>query len=153
MAEGSNPSWYEDGLNFTCTQCGNCCTGSSGYVWFDETERAAMAEHLGISQQQFMDGYARQLNTRASLKEIKRGRKYDCVFLVRDPKTNRSGCAIYPVRPKQCRTWPFWKENLASLRDYATAARNCPGMAKGLEGEGTFYPVEKVRILRDSTPH
>ena len=100
-----------------------------------------------------MQQYARQLNTRMTLQEVKRGRKFDCVFLVRDPKTGNAGCAIYPVRPTQCRTWPFWKENLKSLRDYATAARDCPGMAKGLEGEGVFYPVEKVRIFRDRTPH
>ena len=27
------PTWYADGLRFTCTQCGNCCTGQPGFVW------------------------------------------------------------------------------------------------------------------------
>ena len=23
--------WYQDGLQFRCTRCGNCCTGAPGY--------------------------------------------------------------------------------------------------------------------------
>ncbi|MFG0335929.1 MAG: YkgJ family cysteine cluster protein, partial [Maioricimonas sp. JB049] len=38
--------WYRDGLQFSCTQCGNCCTGSPGYVWVTEEEIAAIAAHL-----------------------------------------------------------------------------------------------------------
>ena len=30
--------WYEQGLRFGCTQCGNCCTGPEGAVWFTEEE-------------------------------------------------------------------------------------------------------------------
>ena len=33
-ADESAP-WYRDGLRFTCTRCGNCCTGAPGYVWVD----------------------------------------------------------------------------------------------------------------------
>ena len=24
--------WYNDGLRFTCTRCGHCCTGEPGFV-------------------------------------------------------------------------------------------------------------------------
>src|SRR5262245_18529291 len=24
--------WYQDGLEFTCTRCGKCCTGEPGFV-------------------------------------------------------------------------------------------------------------------------
>ena len=30
--------WYGGGLRFTCTQCGNCCTGQPGYVWISKKE-------------------------------------------------------------------------------------------------------------------
>ena len=40
---------------------------------------------------------------------------YDCVFLKEDPERGRKTCSIYPVRPLQCRTWPFWPENLAEI--------------------------------------
>ena len=34
----SDSLWYKDGLAFTCTQCGNCCTGGPGYVWLSDAE-------------------------------------------------------------------------------------------------------------------
>mgnify|MGYP003145583089 FL=1 len=39
--------WYRDGLHFSCTQCGNCCTGAPGVVWVDESEIKAIAEVTG----------------------------------------------------------------------------------------------------------
>ena len=145
--------WYADGLQFTCNQCGNCCTGDSGYVWFNEQELEAMAKHLAVTPQEFLERYARQLNRHMSLKEIKRSGQYDCVFLVRDPETKHVKCSIYPVRPTQCRTWPFWNDTVESLRTYASAARDCVGMARGLEGKGEQHSYTQIRIRCDSTPH
>jgi hypothetical protein len=142
--------WYAEGLRFTCTQCGNCCTGPSGYVWFDQAELTAMAEYLGISEEQFIDRHTRRRGRRLSLTECKTRFGYDCVFLERDA-SGRTGCSIYPVRPKQCRTWPFWPENLESPENYLHAADRCPGMHHGLKGEGRFYPVEQIRIIRDDS--
>ncbi len=39
--------WYQDGLRFTCTMCGKCCTGDPGYVWVTDEELAALAKFLG----------------------------------------------------------------------------------------------------------
>ena len=41
--------WYADGLRFSCTQCGNCCTGPPGAVWFNEDEGKAMADKVGVA--------------------------------------------------------------------------------------------------------
>src|SRR5688500_1701558 len=30
--------WFADGLSFTCTACGNCCTGGPGFVWITKEE-------------------------------------------------------------------------------------------------------------------
>jgi hypothetical protein len=35
--------WYKDGLRFTCTGCGDCCTGAPGYVWVNKEEIEALA--------------------------------------------------------------------------------------------------------------
>ena len=35
--------WYHEGLSFTCSQCGDCCTGAPGYVWVNNEEIAALA--------------------------------------------------------------------------------------------------------------
>ena len=143
MSEAEKESvWYEDGLSFTCTQCGNCCTGPPGFVWFDEDEGRAIAEFLGITPEVFYDKYCQKKHGRWSLGELSTHRGFDCVFLTRDAK-GKAGCSIYPVRPTQCRTWPFWPENLKTPRHWARAANNCPGMKNG----GDFYPVEQVRII------
>ena len=148
----TNDEWYADGLRFTCTQCGNCCTGPSGYVWFHYDELKAMAKHLGMLPHEFLSRYARELDGRWTLAEVEREHGYDCVFLQTDEQTGKRTCGIYPVRPQQCRTWPFWPDNLRSRRSWRSASQICPGMTAGNDGEGEFYPVEKIRILRDATP-
>lgn len=140
--------WYSPGLTFKCTQCGNCCSGPSGYVWFTDAEAQRIADFLGVTLEQFLERYTRPVAGRPSLDEIKRGRgQYDCVFLRWD-EHGKSQCGIYPVRPGQCRTWPFWPENIHSRRAWEEAAKICPGMGRS---DGDFVPMERVRILARST--
>jgi Fe-S-cluster containining protein len=139
--------WYREGLHFTCHQCGNCCTGPPGYVWFNEAEGRAMAAHLGVSEATFYEQYARRANGKWSLREVKRNGQYDCVFLQRDGQ-GKALCGVYPARPKQCATWPFWPENLASREAWDEVAKDCPGMRHGKD----FFPVDQIRIIRDSNP-
>ncbi|MCC6579177.1 MAG: YkgJ family cysteine cluster protein [Phycisphaeraceae bacterium] len=151
MADSHEHPWYAQGLHFTCTQCGNCCTGPAGYVWFTDAEAHAIAKHLGITLQQFIRRHTRRHGRRQSLTERKTpAGEYDCVFLVTDPDTGRRTCSIYPVRPQQCRTWPFWPENLETEADWLHAAIRCPGMTAGLRGEGQHHTYQQIRIIRDS---
>ncbi len=148
MPPSPDDPWYAPGLSFKCTQCGNCCTGPTGFVWFNDDEARAIAEYLGITEAQFRQRYAHRKFGRWSLDEVKVKREqYDCVFLQRD-EAGKALCSIYPVRPTQCRTWPFWRSNLASPDAWREAARTCPGMQQG----GNFYPVEKIRIILESNP-
>ena len=39
--------WYRDGLAFSCTRCGACCTGAPGYVWVSAEEIEQLAEFRG----------------------------------------------------------------------------------------------------------
>jgi len=115
--------WYADGLRFACQQCGRCCGGAPGYVWFDRDELAAMAAHLGMEVREFRRTYARRLWRGLSLKEKT---NYDCVML-----DGQGRCIVYPVRPVQCRTWPFWPMNLRSPETWEEAAKRCAGMNRG----------------------
>ncbi len=144
--------WYAHGLRFTCTQCGNCCSGPPGVVWFSDEEAQAIADHLGITKFDLLDRYCKRMGGRWSLDEVKTEHGLDCVFLKRDPVTGKAGCGIYAVRPTQCRTWPFWPELLESRRAWKQAGRTCPGMQSGDEGQGKLYPIEQIRIIRDSNP-
>lgn len=127
--------WYRDGLRFECTQCGNCCTGSPGYVWVEEEEIQAIARYLGKPVGEIRLMNTRPVRGRVSLTEYANG---DCVYF--DPQ--QRGCTIYPARPKQCRTWPFWNSNLSSESDWKSIQRNCPGA-----GNGNFVPLEEIQML------
>jgi Fe-S-cluster containining protein len=128
----SDKPWYEKGLRFTCTGCGNCCTGAPGYVWVKNEEIAAIAAYLGIGKEECEEQYVREVGVRKSLVELP---NYDCVFL--DGPTRK--CTIYEVRPRQCRTWPFWESNLRTPDAWAQTCRVCPG-----SGSGKLYSLEQI---------
>lgn len=127
------PPWYKDGLRFTCTECGQCCTGKPGFVWLSNDEMNLIAAHLKIDSAEFRAKYI--TNTHAGYSLIERP-NFDCILLV------RRKCSVYEVRPKQCRTWPFWRQNLYSPQTWEGEARTCPGMGKGRLY--TFVEIEQI---------
>lgn len=131
--------WYKDGLKFTCTQCGNCCSGEPGYVWVTQDEMRAIATYLDREDGKLLPHEVRRVGLRHSLTERPNG---DCIFLQRS--NGKAGCSIYPVRPVQCRTWPFWPQLLRSRRTWEDAALGCPGMNQGTHHG--FVEIEQVRV-------
>ncbi|MFM8572413.1 MAG: YkgJ family cysteine cluster protein [Pirellula sp.] len=130
--------WYRAGLAFECTGCGDCCSGpKAGFVWVDDQEIAAIAQIMGMADD--IDGFekrfVRAVGNRKSLVEYSDG---DCIFL--DPKTRR--CSVYEARPRQCRTWPFWTQNLASPSRWGKIAKSCPGC-----NQGKLYSVEEIHKI------
>lgn len=143
--------WFGEGLSFSCTQCGNCCTGPSGFVWFDEAEGRAMSAELGIDVAEFYHRYARRALGRWTLGDVRNGRDFDCVFL-RQTEDGRRMCSVYTSRPTQCRTWPFWPINMKSRRSWEESARTCPGMRKPDERGQNFVPIEQIRVIMSENP-
>jgi len=138
------PRWYAAGLAFECAECGTCCAGpAEGYVWVTDSDIAAIARHLAISEQQMRHKYVRHVVGRTSL--IENPRNNDCVFLHSVGEGVR-GCAIYPVRPVQCRTWPFWSSNLDSPESWALAQIKCRGMNRG-----TLHACDEIDARRNAT--
>lgn len=123
--------WYRDGLSFTCTQCGACCTGAPGYVWVSVEEIQRLAEFRGEPLDEFSRRYVRRVGSRYSLIEKPGG---DCVFW-----DKAVGCAVYEARPTQCRTWPFWDENVETPEDWERTKSVCPG-----SGRGRHYSAEEI---------
>jgi Fe-S-cluster containining protein len=115
--------WYHDGLRFRCTRCGHCCTGAPGFVWLNDEELKALADFHGEPFEQAEQLYTRRLGLRRSLRERLNG---DCIFYDKS-----AGCTIYPVRPRQCRTWPFWEGNVRTPDDWEETCRFCPGAGQG----------------------
>jgi Fe-S-cluster containining protein len=112
--------WYEKGLKFKCTECGQCCTGAPGYIWMVEEEMEKISAYLDISVQEFIQRYTRRVKERLSL--LEKPKTFDCIFL-KDRK-----CQIYPVRPKQCRTFPWWPQLLKSEQEWLEASQFCEGI-------------------------
>jgi len=123
--------WYRDGLSFTCTRCGACCTGAPGYVWVDAEEIGALAAHRGETVEAFSRRFVRQVGRRYSLIERPGG---DCIFWERG-----TGCTVYEARPIQCRTWPFWPENVETPEDWEHVVEICPG-----SGQGRLYSADEI---------
>jgi hypothetical protein len=99
-----------------------------------------MATYLQMPFDDFTRTYVRQVGSKYSLTEKF---NYDCTFLTRDEK-GKAGCAIYPVRPMQCRTWPFWNENLKAPASWKGAGAKCPGVRKG----GQQYELAHIEKCR-----
>lgn len=157
MPPDDKTPWYHDGLCFECTGCGNCCTGGPGYIWINPEERSRLAEHLKLSLAELQKTYCRRLSGSISLKEkpCNAQGEYDCIFLKQIPAETapdglvrhpRRICEIYPVRPLQCRTWPFWEGLLASREAWDSAGKRCPGINRGRK-----WSLQQIIDRRDAT--
>ncbi len=117
----------KDGFKFAfgasaCQSCeGRCCTGESGYIWCNVSEMQEMAKHLGLEFSEFTSKYIKKVGYKYSLVEKKVDDSYECIFF--DSKLKR--CSIYEVRPKQCRTFPFWD---SFKNDIDEVVKECPGI-------------------------
>ncbi|KPK84439.1 MAG: hypothetical protein AMJ81_05530 [Phycisphaerae bacterium SM23_33] len=140
----SQRPWYAEGLAFECIRCGRCCAGpEEGYVWIGKGEIDKLAEFLKLSVEEVHRRYLRRVGRRFSLLETPETK--DCIFLGYTPD-GRSSCTIYPVRPTQCRTWPFWPLNLISPAAWSAAGLRCPGINRG-----PLRPLDEIQQRRERT--
>lgn len=132
--------WYVAGLHFECTECGECCSGpGEGYIWITKPEIEFVAEFLKMPVGEFRREYLRRVGLRTTI--IEHSATKDCIFLRQIE--GKKKCVIYPVRPNQCRTWPFWSSNLVNPNEWNTAARKCPGINRG-----KFYSFEEIQEIK-----
>lgn len=129
--EETESPWYRDGLAFACTRCGACCTGAPGYVWVTPEEIERLATYRGQTVDEFSAIFVRRVKNRYSLIEKPGG---DCIFWDKSV-----GCTVYPARPVQCQTWPFWPENVELPEDWEHVRSVCPG-----SGHGRVYSVDEI---------
>lgn len=136
----SDKPWYHKGLRFECTQCGNCCHNHDeyAYVHLTEVELREIPAYLGLGRREFLARYCtKEPGSWVTLRMDAPA----CPFLGADRR-----CRIYPVRPKQCRTWPFWEENLERATWEGPVKDCCPGIDRG-----RLYAAEEVeRIARET---
>lgn len=140
MSVKKKTCWYVAGLHFECSECGGCCSGpGEGYIWVTKPEIELIADFLKISVEQLRREYLKRVGLRTSI--IEQSVTKDCIFL--REIDGRKKCMIYQVRPSQCRTWPFWSDNLSSSNTWNKTAQKCPGINRG-----RLYSFEQIQKIK-----
>lgn len=127
------PAFYQQqALRFHCTQCGQCCRGKGSYVFLTRQESDSIADFIGLSRDWFRRKYVQRLvDGELVLTQHDDG---DCIYLDQGGR-----CRIYPVRPLQCRTYPFWPELMTSESSWLAEKKRCEGI-----DSGETVPVHKI---------
>jgi hypothetical protein len=124
-------------------ECGGCCAGpGEGYIWVTRPEIEIIADFLKMSAGELRRKYLKRYSLRTSI--IEHSSTKDCIFLREVGGKKR--CVIYPVRPSQCRSWPFWANNLTSPGSWNRAAQKCGGINRGRLY--SFEEIEKIKSER-----
>jgi hypothetical protein len=136
--------WYDAGLRFSCTRCGDCCRRAPGeekHVYLDAADLARLENALGLSRAELLHGHVDRLD---EVTLVLKWSETQCSFL------GPGGCTVYDARPAQCRTFPFWPENLASEDAWTREVLGkCPGSR---DPEARLYSIGELRSLDATHP-
>lgn len=93
-----------------------------GYVYLTEDDIQRAAQFLNMSVAGFEAKYI------IRYRHVRRFRKpssKQCHFLT------ETGCGIHPVKPAQCRLYPYWPELVEDRAAWEAERKTCPGIGKG----------------------
>jgi Fe-S-cluster containining protein len=126
--------FYIEGIRFECQGEGKCCVtrGRYSYIYLSFSDRRRLATHFGISTTEFTAKYTEKEDGRCQMKNADK----DCPFFKNDR------CDVYAARPWQCRTWPFWPENMDKTMWEREVVPYCPGV-----GKGRLYTAEEIEQI------
>ena len=116
---------YKKGIRFECQGSSKCCVsrGMYGYVYLTKKDILKISIYMDLKVIDFIKLYCDKTDGFTHFKEkMKNG---DCQFLI------NKRCSVYKARPTQCRTWPFWKENMNAKTWNNEIVKFCPGIGKG----------------------
>lgn len=130
------------GLRFSCRKCGNCCriTGAA-YVYVTQAEVERMAHCLKLEISTFARKYLRKSDE--ELPALRDKSNSECVFW-------EGKCSVYPARPNQCRTFPFWRDNVTTKSAWESLAKEygCQGIDRG-----KWYSPARIGKLTGNQDH
>jgi Fe-S-cluster containining protein len=141
------PAWWSAGIRFECTGSGRCCVsrGEYGFVYLTREDRRRLANHLGLAPAEFRRRFCGKTEGLWHLADLPAASA--CRFL------DGTRCTVYEARPTQCRTWPFWPENMDAKKWDADVAAFCPGVGRGrLWTEAEIRAVVEQQQRADEEP-
>ncbi|MGD0975411.1 MAG: YkgJ family cysteine cluster protein [Candidatus Korobacteraceae bacterium] len=134
---------YNHRMRFQCQPgCTKCCE-QKGFVHLTERDIERAAEFLSMPKGKFENRFIYRTKNTRRLRTPQNGQ---CIFLRDD------GCSIHPVKPAQCRVFPFWPELVESRKEWHKTATWCPGMGKG-ELVQIEMAREQAAKMRAAYPH
>lgn len=117
--------WFEKSASFACSACGKCCKSSDNRVFINPREREAIAAVVGITTEAFDLNYTKDIihsdGTKLTTLKMHPDKK-QCIFLVGNK------CSVYEARPVQCRTYPYWPQNMIGKAEWNAEANSCEGI-------------------------
>jgi len=93
-----------------------------GEVFLTEEDLIRIAAYLSTDLAEFEQKYVHR--TARSLR-LRKPSDRQCLF------HQDQRCSIHPVKPVQCRVFPFWPEIIETEGSWDETALRCPGMNKG----------------------
>ena len=126
-------------IHFKCQGSSNCCVsrGNYGYVYLSKKDILRLSNYIDLNVKDFTRLYCDKTEGFIHFKEkMKNG---DCQFLF------NKKCSVYKARPTQCRTWPFWSENMNAKTWNNKITKFCPGIGKG----GIIKKIEIEKKIKD----
>jgi len=114
--------WEKESLHFECeSDCFKCCT-KPGIVYFDKSSIKNASKITKLSSTSFKKEFLKSYNGQW-IHEVEKGNP--CAFLTHE------GCAIHFGKPSQCKSYPFWRENMTSKSMWKFVGSFCPGIDSG----------------------
>lgn len=153
--------YHNQPIRFRCTQCSQCCYGGKyAYVKASHQEIENIRSFLKITREDFKTDYLIKLvdhgygiRMKFSVLAKTMGKKGHCILLNEEGK-----CSVYPVRPTQCRSYPFWPEILISEDKWNDERSRCEGINLG-DVVATDYIEEQKElstsaeiVINETTP-
>ncbi len=130
-------------LQFACQPgCTRCCD-VRGFVYITEDNLRNMAAYLGMTASAFEARYVLRFK---KLLRLRKPKKSQCHFL------EAGGCRVHPVKPVQCRLYPFWPELIEDRDVWEAERKACPGIGQG-ELVQIGVACETAAEMRVAYPH
>ena len=114
--------WEKESPRFECQpDCFKCCT-KPGIVYFDKSSIENASKITNLSTTRFRKEFLIR-NNGQWVHEVED--ENPCAFLTHE------GCSIHFGKPIQCRSYPFWRENMTSKAMWKLVSGFCPGIDTG----------------------
>jgi uncharacterized protein len=119
-------SIYRNGLRFECVRCSKCCRHEPGFVFLSENDVELLLRGLAMDRASFIGQFCVNVpSSEGRHLSLAERPNFDCIFWA------DGGCKVYEYRPMQCRSYPFWINNVVSGIEWNKLRMQCPGIDRG----------------------